>query len=88
MLTGRVRHELACSACGAPLHDLKAIRTDTGPARKHGDLAKASAQRSASWPELDRLISKKAKSKKKKKKKSFSKKAISKAFDLLDDVFD
>lgn len=33
VLTGTVRHELACSACGAPLHDLKGIpRRPEGPA--------------------------------------------------------
>ena len=26
VLTGRDRHELACSSCGAPLHDLKMLK--------------------------------------------------------------
>lgn len=28
ILAGRERHELACSACGAPLHELKALPTE------------------------------------------------------------
>jgi hypothetical protein len=28
VLTGETRHELACQACGAPLHDLKKLRAD------------------------------------------------------------
>ncbi|WP_420859895.1 hypothetical protein [Marivivens marinus] len=34
-LRGKIRHELACSSCGAPLHDLKRIpRKDDTSARK------------------------------------------------------
>lgn len=28
ILRGNVRHELSCSSCGAPLHDLKMLRAD------------------------------------------------------------
>jgi len=28
VLTGKTRHELACSSCGAPLHDLKMLPKD------------------------------------------------------------
>lgn len=28
VLTGKDRHELTCSSCGAPLHDLKMLRAD------------------------------------------------------------
>ena len=27
VLTGEVRHELACASCGAPLHDIRLART-------------------------------------------------------------
>lgn len=42
ILTGQVRHELSCATCGAPLHDLKMLRSDrflsaqTGPAAPAG----------------------------------------------------
>ncbi|MCG6883937.1 MAG: hypothetical protein LJE62_09310 [Silicimonas sp.] len=28
VLSGKTRHELACSTCGAPLHELKMLRSD------------------------------------------------------------
>lgn len=31
VLTGKVRHELACSTCGAPLHLLKMLKTEDAP---------------------------------------------------------
>lgn len=33
VLTGRDGHELACASCGAPLHDLKALKTQPAPAK-------------------------------------------------------
>ena len=29
VLKGKVRHELACSNCGAPLHEMKMLRTES-----------------------------------------------------------
>ena len=34
VLRGRVRHELSCASCGAPLHELKMIRADVAGTRK------------------------------------------------------
>ena len=31
VLTGKVQHELACSACGAPLHDFKQMPVERAP---------------------------------------------------------
>ncbi|WP_375258351.1 hypothetical protein [Citreimonas sp.] len=36
VLSGQTRHELACSACGAPLHDLKMLRADADHAPRYG----------------------------------------------------
>ncbi|MEV8465651.1 hypothetical protein AB0T83_02505 [Fluviibacterium sp. DFM31] len=33
VLTGRAGHELACASCGAPLHDLKALKTQPAPVK-------------------------------------------------------
>ena len=30
-LSGQVRHELACTNCGAPLSEMKSLRLDRGP---------------------------------------------------------
>ena len=76
------RHELACSKCGAPLHDLKMLPRD-----KSGDreLVKASALRQKG--------SKKTKLPKPTKKKSKRKKSrwgdlFEDAFDIIEDIFD
>jgi hypothetical protein len=34
VLTGRDRHELSCASCGAPLHDLKMLKTEHAQDRK------------------------------------------------------
>ena len=41
VLSGRERHELACSNCGAPLHDLKMLpkRADAGAGRTSASTA-------------------------------------------------
>lgn len=56
VLKGKERHELSCSACGAPLHDLKRM-----PIEKERAEHRHYAMKSAKKP-------KKSKSKKKKKK--------------------
>ena len=73
VLTGKTRHELSCSSCGAPLHDLKMI-----PKKAKGDieLVKPSAVRK---PEKKKSFKKKMK-----KRKAW----LSEAFDLLEDIFD
>lgn len=73
VLTGREGHELACSACGAPLHDLKGLKS----AEPKGKAAKP--------PKPAKV---KLKKHKKKKKKSTASKLFGEAFDLFDDIFD
>ena len=75
----RERHELVCSACGAPLHEMKTLRTGHEEARHH-DLVKPSPVR-GTLPE-------KAKRRKPKKRKSLGRKLFSEAFDLIEDIFD
>jgi hypothetical protein len=78
VLKGETKHELACSACGAPLHDLKQM-----PSEKHSYSHKAKSK-----IEADRygyVPSKKKKSKYKKKKR---KSLFSEAFDIIEDIFD
>ncbi|MDK3018023.1 hypothetical protein [Pseudodonghicola flavimaris] len=73
VLSGETRHELSCSACGAPLHRMKMLPQD--PA------AKAAAPR----PEKS---SRPKKRKKAKMRKGLWARALEEAFDLVEDVFD
>lgn len=74
VLKGRERHELACTSCGAPLHDLKML-----PKARKGD-------RELVRP-LKPTVAKK-KPKKTKKRKSLFKTVFEEAFDVIEDIFD
>ncbi len=78
VLKGEVRHELACSACGAPLHELKALKLaapDAAPRRA----AAASARPRPARPQ---------KKVRKSRGKSGLRDILDEAFDLIDDIFD
>ena len=93
VLRGRDRHELSCSACGAPLHDMKMLRSDAvqapvstkeyAPARPKKTKRKAAA---APLPAWDRKAG--YSKKKKKKRKTLAKRFFEEAFDVLEDIFD
>jgi nitrate/TMAO reductase-like tetraheme cytochrome c subunit len=74
VLTGKERHELSCSSCGAPLHDLKML-----PKWK---AAPAKTVRSAVSHAPPR------KTKRKKKKKSMFSRVFDEAWDVIEDIFD
>ncbi|QFT73673.1 hypothetical protein [Ruegeria sp. THAF33] len=74
VLRGKERHELSCSSCGAPLHDLKML-----PKRK---AAPAKTVRSAVSHSPPR------KTKRKKKKKSMFSRVFDEAWDVIEDIFD
>lgn len=82
VLTGEVRHELACSSCGAPLHDLKALRPVSKRADDH-ELVRPSRVR-----HTQKKRPKPSGKKKKKKRKSPMHKLFSEAFDVIEDIFD
>lgn len=87
-----VRHELTCSACGAPLHDMKFMpqpanvkeKKAAKPKNDHGvaSLAALGASGKAAWA----LKSKK--SAKKKKKKPIFRRVLEDIFDEIEDIFD
>lgn len=86
MLSGRTRHELSCAACGAPLRELKALRSDN-PGERHllspgrvAKMPKDGARRSAPPKPL--------KKKKAKRKKGLMARVLDEAFDLVEDIFD
>ncbi|WP_254441617.1 hypothetical protein [Ruegeria sp. HKCCA0370] len=74
VLRGKERHELSCSSCGAPLHDLKML-----PKRQ---AAPAKTVRSAVSHAPPR------KTKRKKKKKSMFSRVFDEAWDVIEDIFD
>ncbi|MEO0938488.1 MAG: hypothetical protein AAFY38_10070 [Pseudomonadota bacterium] len=77
LVLGKDRHELTCSNCGAPLHDLKRL-----PKSREGDreLVRPSAVRSVKPV--------KVKKKKKPKRKWRLKDVFEEAFDLIEDILD
>lgn len=87
ILSGNVRHELACSNCGAPLHDLKMLRADHDGQR---ELVKPSPIRTPrSRPKkVDDL----ARKRKGKRRKGFLARAfeevLDEAWDVVEDIFD
>ena len=76
VLRGETRHELACSSCGAPLHEMKQLH----PAQP----VKASQAKPAKSVKPAKM----KKPKKQKKKKSLSRRFFGEAFDLIEDIFD
>ena len=81
VLRGRERHELSCSSCGAPLHDLKMLRSDHPEDRR---VVKPSPVR-GTRPEPRHNDPRR---KKRKKRKSIGRAFLEEAWDLLEDIFD
>ncbi|SIO36012.1 hypothetical protein SAMN05444722_1661 [Rhodovulum sp. ES.010] len=76
-LRGRQRHELSCSACGAPLHAMKRLRADR-------DAPRAAPARRARPPEWSPPRPKT----RKRKRKAIWRKAFEEVVDTLEDIFD
>ncbi|NOD74708.1 MULTISPECIES: hypothetical protein [unclassified Ruegeria] len=74
VLKGKERHELSCSSCGAPLHDLKML-----PKRK-------AEKTKPARPAVSHVVPPKAK--RKKKKKSMFSRVFDEAWDVIEDIFD
>ncbi|NNE81032.1 MAG: hypothetical protein HKN18_12260 [Silicimonas sp.] len=78
-LRGRERHELACSTCGAPLSELKMLKSD---ARGERALVRPTRKRVFGWqktPKSRRKI---------KKSRSLSQRFMSEVWDVAEDIFD
>lgn len=86
-LRGRVQHELACSACGAPLHNLKQmpIHQPEHHADHRVDYRADRATAPAAAPARPTSYSSK---KNKKKRKSVKRRVAKGLFDLIEDIFD
>ncbi|MEM6826295.1 MAG: hypothetical protein AAGB18_04410 [Pseudomonadota bacterium] len=81
VLSGKDRHELACSNCGAPLHDLKKLPS-AHPGKR--ELVKPSNVRSS----RDLRPPRERKRKKRKPRKSFGRRFFEEALDVLEDILD
>lgn len=85
VLVGKTRHELACSNCGAPLHDLKMLRSDATGDRELVDpspLRRYPARHKAGVPRHG------SKRKKPKKRGSLGQRFMSEFKDFAEDIFD
>ena len=85
VLTGDKSHELSCSSCGAPLHDLKMLPKSALDAPM--ELVRPSKVRKTHKGKDAHKTSYK-KGKKPKKKKSLGSRIFSEAFDIIEDIFD
>ena len=84
VLRGRERHELACSSCGAPLHNMKQFHPARATASKTTPARPAKRQRVKPYESHDRWAGKK----KRKKKKSLGRRIFSEVLDLIEDIVD
>ncbi len=85
VLTGAVRHELACSGCGAPLHDLKLMPAARGSERKTSKPARYGGHDRYDRPDTPKPARKPPK---RKKRKSTARWILGEAVDLIEDIFD
>nr|WP_174838850.1 MULTISPECIES: hypothetical protein [unclassified Ruegeria] len=72
VLKGKEQHELSCSSCGAPLHNLKMVPKEKLKKKPE------KLQKYGGNPNVKR----------KKKKKSMFSRFIDEAWDIVEDVFD
>ena len=79
---GKERHELACSNCGAPLHELKMLRSDAVGER---ELVRPSPVRNHDGRRINRNTKTKSK---RRRKKGLAYKVFEEAWDVLEDIFD
>ncbi|MGR3511736.1 MAG: hypothetical protein ACU0GG_03160 [Paracoccaceae bacterium] len=82
-LRGTERHELACSNCGAPLHEMKMLRSNSDAEREVRGLAPSRPYTKSDAPKYDQR-----RRKKKKKTKSLSRRFMEEVFDAAEDIFD
>ncbi len=83
--TARQGHELACGACGAPIHEMKWLK----PPEQRGAV-KRSPQRPAphGFGLPERQLKSRRKKKRKPKWKRMMKDVFEDAFDVIEDIFD
>ncbi len=79
VLRGRERHELTCSSCGAPLHDMKRLKTGKG------DAAPARQARPAHYGSHDM---KEMPKRRKRRRKGLGRRVFEELWDVVEDIID
>ncbi len=82
VLRGTDRHELSCSACGAPLHDLKMLKADH-PNRSAAERPFKGKTRKPRHPHRDNR-----KKDKRRRRSGFGYWLAEELFDVVEDIFD
>lgn len=89
VLRGSDRHELSCSSCGAPLHDLKMLPKSRQPDRERVTARAATPTRPQPKPVHPKQPHPKAKKiKKRSKRKGLWRDIMEEAWDVIEDIFD
>ena len=83
VLKGKTRHELACSNCGAPLHDLKML-----PKARRGETELVDRPQHMSFTQPQKNKPVKKKKTYRKRRKSMFREFIEEAFEFVEDIFD
>lgn len=78
VLGGRGRHELACSSCGAPLHEMKMLRADHAGGRDRDRPIASPAQAPGKDPRRRKV----------KPRKSLGRRILAKALDIVEEILD
>ncbi|WP_299826843.1 hypothetical protein [uncultured Roseobacter sp.] len=86
LVLGRDRHELVCSSCGAPLHELKRLPQDhPGKTELVRPSAVRKSSKTAKTPKMKKY---KPRRKSYKRRKGFMQHLMEEAFDVIEDIFD
>ncbi|MEM7597341.1 MAG: hypothetical protein AAF382_06550 [Pseudomonadota bacterium] len=92
LVLDETRHELTCSACGAPLHDMKFMPQSPDKKQKKPSKPKVSyaahAAAGAGLVGQAALAFTAKKSRKKKKRKPMFRRVLEDIFDEIEDIFD
>ena len=78
-LRGDVQHELSCSNCGAPLHEMKMLRADASGDRELVRNSPIRRDNEANWKRGKR---------RKKKQKSLAHRFMEEVWDVAEDIFE
>lgn len=84
VLRAKGRHELVCSSCGAPLHDMKQLHPARATASATTPARPAKRQRIEPYESHHRWAQKKPS----KKKKSLGRRIFSEVWDVIEDIID
>jgi len=85
VIKGDIRHELACSNCGAPLHDLKMLPARTGRTAPRAS-APTRPRPKPTHPKQPHPRPRKVK--KRSKRKGLWKEVLEEVWDFVEDIFD